>query len=76
MTKGKQMSLTKIIESLATIGTLVGLYLISEGNANGFTVGGISNILWMAYANEEKQTGIMIVNAILLLINLNGLGII
>ena len=64
------------LEIFATIGTLLGLFLLSEQIAvAGFTVGIMSNLLWILYAEQKKLMGIFIVNAIMIFINLNGLGL-
>lgn len=65
----------KIVEIIATVTTLIGLYFISEGMAIGFVISMFSNLAWIFYGHEEKQTGILIVNAIIMFINLNGLGV-
>lgn len=66
-----------MIEIFATIGTLLGLFLLSEQiMIAGFTVGIMSNLLWILYAEQKKLMGIFIVNAIMIFINLNGLGVI
>jgi len=68
----------RLVEWLAVSGTIVGLYLISEGNSNGFSIGALSNILWIwhGYNLTSGGIGITILNMILLGINLNGLGVI
>ena len=66
----------RFAEVAATIGTILALYMLSEGNSQGFSVGLISNILWMFWAHEKNAGGILAVNAIMLFINLNGLGVI
>jgi nicotinamide riboside transporter PnuC len=66
----------KTAEWLATIGTVLALYMLSENNSAGFSIGLISNIIWMYWAHETKANGILAVNAIMLFINLNGLGIV
>lgn len=65
----------KLIEGFAVLGTVLGLYLLSEGNSHGFTVGALSNVLWMWHGTNipEGGKGIILVNIILLFINLNGL---
>ena len=67
-----------IIEAVAVAGTIVGLYLVSEGNPNGFSIGAISNLFWIihGYSLTNGGKGIIIVNMILMGINFNGLGII
>lgn len=71
-----QTNMIRIAEWLATAGTIIGLYLLSENNIQGFSVGLFSNILWMYWANETKSNGIFFVNVVLLIINLNGLGVV
>lgn len=66
----------KLAEWFATIGTVLALYMLSEGNSHGFSVGLISNIAWMFWAHEKNAGGILAVNAIMVFINLNGLGVI
>ena len=66
----------KAAEWLATIGTVLALYMLSESNIHGFSVGLLSNIAWMYWAHEKNASGILAVNAIMLFINLNGLGVI
>lgn len=63
----------KISEILATIATIAGLYLLSEHNPIGFYIGGLGNLFWLVYASLPKQYGILLVNLILLVINVNGL---
>ena len=64
----------QVIEGLATVGTIVGLYLISEGIIYGFTISLFATILWMYVAHERNMVGLLITNVILVIINLNGLG--
>lgn len=64
----------KIIELAATVGTLVGLYFISEGHAFGFAISMFSNMSWIYWGHEKNAGGIIIVNAIMIFLNLNGLG--
>ena len=65
-----------IIEEVETVLTIVGLYLLSENILHGFTIGMFSNILWMYIAHEKNMLGLLTTNALLLIINLNGLGIV
>lgn len=65
-----------VTEYLATFLTLIGFYMISEAMIAGFAISLISNILWIVWANHKNAAGIMAVNLVLLIINLNGLGII
>ncbi len=66
-----------ILQSLATIGTIVGLALISEGIVIGWYVSIASNILWIMFANalQHNGYGIMLVNLVLFFIGLNGAGL-
>jgi len=68
----------KLIETLAVAGTIVGLYLVSEGNGHGFIIGAISNLFWImhGYRLTSGGVGIIIVNMILMGINFNGMGVI
>ena len=67
----------KFVEIFATVLTIVSLFLLSEQILiAGFTVGIMSNILWLLYAEQKQLIGIGVVNAILIFINLNGLGVI
>jgi len=66
----------QIIEALATVLTIVGLYLLSENVSHGFTIGMFSNILWMYIAHERNMLGLLITNLLLMFINLNGLGVV
>lgn len=66
----------KILEFIATVGTLIGLYYISEGNIQGFTISMLSNIAWLAWAYHTNANGVLLVNAIMIFLNLNGLGVI
>ena len=66
----------KFVEIVATAFTLIGLYFVSEGQAIGFTLGLIGNLAWIYYGHEKNETGILIVNAVILLINLKGLNVI
>lgn len=65
-----------IIEALATVFTIVSLYLLSEDISHGFTVGLFSNLLWAYVAHEKNMLGLLTTNILLLIINLNGLGVI
>lgn len=65
----------KILEAIATVLTVVSLYLLSENNSHGFTIGMFSNILWMFWAHEKNSIGLLTTNAVLIMINLNGLGV-
>lgn len=64
----------KIIELIATCLTVLSLYLLSEGNALGFTIGAFSGIVWLYWAHEKNAIGLMATNVILIFLNLNGLG--
>lgn len=66
----------KYLEAIATALTIVSLYLLSENVAHGFTVGIFSNVVWSFIAHEKNMLGLLTTNAVLLIINLNGLGII
>jgi hypothetical protein len=59
----------KTIETLATIGTLAGFYLIGRNPELGYTVAGFSNLLWIIWAMPKKAVGIIIVNVIMLAIS-------
>jgi hypothetical protein len=66
--------LLKAVEWSAVVGTMSGLFLLSEGIGLGFFIGLVSNILWIYYGHETNSNGIMLVNACLMLININGIG--
>jgi hypothetical protein len=70
--------INRIIELLAVAGTIGGLYLLSIDNSNGFSIGAISNIFWIwhGYNLTSGGIGLTIVNMILFIINLNGMGVI
>lgn len=65
----------KYLETIATALTVVSLYLLSEGNNYGFTVGIFSGLTWAFIAHEKNMLGLLATNVILIIINLNGLGI-
>lgn len=70
--------INRLVELLAVSGTIVGLYLLSIDNSNGFSIGALSNILWIwhGYNLTSGGVGITIVNMILLGINFHGMGVI
>lgn len=64
----------RAIETLATIFTVVGFFLISEKILlAGFATSLAANVLWLAWGYESKAWGIMIVNAALAVSSVNGL---
>lgn len=57
-----------------TILTVLALWLISEQMLLiGFAINIIGGLAWIGYAKEVKGYGLMIVNIILILININGI---
>ena len=65
----------KMIELLATIGTLIGYFLITKDiYILGLTIGLFSNIIWLYIGHERNMLGLMITNFFFIIINLNGLG--
>ena len=63
----------KATELLATIGKIVGMALISIQNPIGFVVNILGSILWAYLGYKSKLNGLIIVNIILIIININGL---
>ena len=64
----------KIAETLATIFTILGFYLISDGVfLIGFSISLVANILWMVWASDSGAKGILIVNSLLAFSALNGI---
>ena len=66
----------KIIETLATLLTCLGMYALSEHNDIGFSISILASVLWMVLAIDSKMMGLLVVNIVLIFINLNGTGII
>ena len=64
----------KLAETLATIFTILGFYLISDGVfLVGFSISLVANILWMIWAADSAARGILIVNALLAFSAMNGI---
>ncbi len=64
----------KIIETFATILTIVGFFLLSEHfMLAGFATSLAANVLWLAWAYETKAYGILVVNAALAVSSVNGM---
>lgn len=64
----------KIVEILATLGTIAGYFAISLGILKiGFVLSAFSQILWLVWAYDCNARGIMVVNACLLLSSVNGM---
>ena len=70
--RGKEM---KILEFVASLLTVLGLYMLSEQNSQGFIVGMVSNFLWLYWGHEKNALSLMALNGIMVFINLNGLGV-
>ena len=67
--------MTYIIESILSILTLDGYWLVTHGSMElGAGVSLISNICWLFYANEKNSISIGIINAVFAMININILG--
>ena len=61
-------------ETLATLFTLLGFYLISDSVfLVGFSLALVGNILWGLWATGSGARGILIVNAIMAFSSLNGI---
>ena len=65
----------KILEFVASLLTVLALYMLSEGNTNGFTLGIVSNLIWMYWGHEKNALSLLALNGIMIFINLNGLGV-
>jgi len=67
-------SLTKFygFDWLASIGILLGIFLIAEKRRIGFLVMAIGSLLWIAYAVITGSAAQIISNIILVIINLFG----
>ena len=64
----------KIIELLATVGTVLGFFLVSaQILLVGFTISFTSQILWIIWARKAKAVGIIAVNCLLLISSANGI---
>ncbi len=64
----------KIAETLATIGTIIGFYLISENVLlAGFAISLTSNILWIIWSVDADARGILVVNCLLAFSSVNGI---
>jgi len=66
----------KTLEFIATALTLLGFYMISDGNAQGFIISLISNLIWIIWGYDKKAFSLLALNGIMIFINLHGLGII
>lgn len=63
-----------IIEVLATIGTLLNVYLLGEYMIIwGSAIGAFGNVLWLYIGHEKNLFGIMVINVLLLFINIGNL---
>lgn len=61
-------------EALATIGTILSVFLFNAGQPiEGATIGAIANILWLYWSHETDSAGIFMVNLIMLSLNIFGL---
>jgi hypothetical protein len=64
----------KIIETLATILTIIGFFMLSENVLLvGFATSLAANVLWLAWSYESKAWGIMVVNSALAVSSVNGI---
>ena len=66
----------KFIEFVATAITLLGFYMISDGNMQGFTVSLVANVIWIYWGHEKNAVSLMGLNAVMIFINLHGLDVI
>jgi hypothetical protein len=72
-TGGNEMGTAEI---LATIGTILGYFLVTEGVLGfGFAISALAQIAWIVWAlsGQSKAWGIVIVNCCLLVASINGL---
>ena len=66
----------KILEWLATVLTVAGYILLSYGKVEwGFAISMLGNIAWMVWASDKDANGIFIINFLLFIAGLNGLGL-
>lgn len=64
----------KFIEALATILTIAGFFMLSEGMlVAGFATSFAANILWIMWAYNGRAWGILVVNSALIVSSTNGL---
>ena len=68
-----KLSTVHILETVSTIGTLYGMWLLAEHNDMGFWVNGIANMGWLAWGYMKRSYGIMIVEVVLTLIAIKGI---
>ena len=66
--------MTKILEYVASILTVLGIYCISDGLLMiGFSVNILSLLLWVVFSYRVKFFGLLLLDLTLLLINVKGL---
>ena len=63
----------KTVEVLATILTIAGFFMLSEGMPLGFAISLMSNVLWLCWGYDAKAWGILVVNSCLALSAVNGI---
>lgn len=64
----------RFLEFIASVLTLVSLYALSENMLiYGFSLGIIANVLWLWWGHEKTANSLMLLNASMIFINLNGL---
>lgn len=64
----------KLCETLATIFTIIGFYLVSENMLLvGFGISLTANILWIVWSVDAGARGILAVNSMLALSSVNGI---
>lgn len=69
----------KYLEFAGMLTTLLGYYMVTHGMVEiGATVAMFSNIVWMYFGHEMKDggAGLMLLNGVFLVINLDILGVI
>ena len=63
----------RIVEYAATLGTILGFYIVSEGCTFGFYISLLSNILWIVWGYRTSSRGIVLVNLFLGAAAINGI---
>jgi len=68
-----KLSAVAVIETLSTIGTLYGMWLLAEHNDMGFWVNGVANMGWLVWGYMKRSAGIIVVEIVLTLIAIKGI---
>jgi hypothetical protein len=65
--------LVYMLELVSTLGTLWGMYLLTEHNDMGFWVNAAANMGWLWWGWLKRSYGIMVVEVVLTLIAIKGI---